>query len=253
MTSPERAPLGAALALVVALVSLSGAPLLMIAMVAVLVVFTAVGWPVLLELATPKGSAAVIAFSGLLTLALVTITAGSAPPLRITAISAAIGTLLAFIHQMQRRTREGLTASLTATVAGTLVAVSSSAWLIVLVDAPQRGALPLVAATAVGGAVALLIAASPLSAGPACVLAALLSGGATLAVGLAAAPDGPLGLAVLAGLGAVVGIASASAHVLLASLLRSHEPLAVLAVGAVPLATAGVIALFAEQLLPAAS
>lgn len=252
MTSPERAPLGAALALVVALVSLAGAPapILMVAVGAVLTVFTALGWPALLELATPKGSAAVIAVSGLLTLVLVVLTADDAPPLRVAAISAAVGTLLAFIHQMQRRSREGLTVSLTATVAGTLVAVSASAWLIALVDAGQRGTLPLVTATAVGTAVALLIASSPLPAGPACVLGALLGGGTTFTVGLAAA-EGTQALIALGAVGAVAGLASASAHVLLASLLRSREPLAALAVGAVPLATAGVIALFAEQLVPA--
>ena len=62
MPAPERAPLGAALALLMAVVSLTGSvsPVLMAVAVALLSLLIGIAWPALLELPSPAGTRAVV-------------------------------------------------------------------------------------------------------------------------------------------------------------------------------------------------
>ena len=68
MTAPERAPLGAALALLMAVVSLTGSvsPVLMAVSVGLLSLLIGIAWPTLLELPSPAGTRAVVAGTGIL-------------------------------------------------------------------------------------------------------------------------------------------------------------------------------------------
>ena len=67
MTAPERAPLGAALALLLALVSLTGplSPVLMATSVALFGLLIGISWPGLLELPSAIGTRVVVAGTGI--------------------------------------------------------------------------------------------------------------------------------------------------------------------------------------------
>src|SRR5690625_7850586 len=67
MSAPERAPLGAALAMLLSVVSLTGAhsAVLMAGAIGVLSVLLAISWPELLELPSPVGTRLVMGASGI--------------------------------------------------------------------------------------------------------------------------------------------------------------------------------------------
>lgn len=246
-----RAPLGAALALLLALVSLTGtwAPLAMLLATIAAVLTVAAGWPDLLELDSPRGTRIVMAGTGIASALM-----GYLAPAGLTSAAAiatmcAFGIFGAFVHQMLRPVRTGLTASLTGTVAGSMLTGLAGCWVRAQLDATQHAAGPsLITAGALGLAAALLALAVPLITPlrvaltlAACVLT-------TAVVGSALGAQAPT-LAALVLLGIAIGVASSAAHTLLGSVLTAHEPVPSLTIAAAPVATAGVIMLLAVRML----
>lgn len=249
MTVPERAPLGAALALLLAVVSLTGplSPLLMAVSLALLALLIGIAWPGLLELPSPGGTRLVVAGTGVLG-ALVTVLS----PERISPISGivmvcATGVFASFVHQMARTQRRDLTASLTGTVAGVFVAAIAACWIIAQSAAVAAGETGVVTSIAAGLAGTLLLNATALPSLPRFVLSALAGVGVTTVLAVSLAGLDPVLAAVV---GLVTAIGASCAHLLTGSSLVAKEPLPSLAVAAVPVATVGVVAHLVVVLLP---
>lgn len=248
MTVPERAPLGAALAMLLGVVSLTGAlsPALMAAVVALLSLLLGLAWPDLLELPSPGGTRAVVAGTGMLAALVTVVTPERFTPLTGVVMVCAAGVLASFVHQMLRRERRDLTQSLTGTVAGVFVAGIGACWVLAQSGALEAGTTGVVTALAAGMAATLLLNTLPLPGLTRFGIAAV-SGAVLAAVLLSAlAGIGPL----LAGLvGAITVIGGGCAHLLVGSSLVSREPVPSLAVATVPVATIGVAAHLAVLLL----
>ncbi|MDN5685750.1 MAG: hypothetical protein L0G94_03570 [Brachybacterium sp.] len=249
MTAPERAPLGAALALLLALVSLTGpaSPVLMAGAVALLTVLVACAWPDLLELPSPGGTRIVLAGVGVAGAALAASSTDRFSPISGVVMLCAVGVFASFAQQMLRTDRPELTASLTGTIAGVFVAGISATWVLAQVETLSNGRSGLVAAVATGLAATLLLNATPLP--PRLRFIASLLAGTGVTALLATSLAG-LGLPLAAGLGVLIAIGAGCSQLLVGSSLVAREPLPSLAVGAVPVATAGVIAHLAVLLLP---
>lgn len=249
MTVPERAPLGAALALLLAVVSLTGplSPLLMASCLALLAVLIGLAWPGLLELPSAGGTRVVVAGTGVLG-ALVTVLA----PERISPISGivmvcAAGVFAAFVQQMARTERRDLTASLTGTVAGVFVAAIAACWIVAQSTAVDSGTTGLVTAVAAGLAGTLLLNATPLPALPRFVLSAVVGTGVSAVLAIMLVGLGPV---VSVAVGLVTAIGAGCAQLLTGSSLVAKEPVPSLGVAAVPVATVGVVAHLVVVLLP---
>lgn len=241
MNAPERAPLGAALALLLSVVSLTGtiSPALMAATVALLSLLIGLAWPALLELPSPRGTRLVVAGTGILG-ALVTVLA----PERFTPISGVVmvcatGVFASFVHQMLRAERRELTESLTGTVAGVFVVGIAACWVIAQTGAITAGAGMLVTAISAGLAGTLLLNSTPLPTTLRFVVSALVGTAVTAVLAVTLAGVSPL---FAAGAGLVTSIGASSAHLLVGSSLVAKEPVPSLAVAAVPVATVGVVA-----------
>lgn len=248
MTAPERAPLGAALALLMALVALTGAhsPTLVAVAVAVIGALVGVAWPSLLELPSPLGTRIVVGGTGVLGAVGALLIAGRDGAVSAVIIVCAVGVFASFVHQMMRRERTRLTDSLTGTVAGVMLTGLGSCWVLAQVAAVDKAATGLVAAIALGLAVTLLVDATGLPTAVRVVLATVL--GTALTVFLAGALAGiELLPAAVAGLVTTVG--ACGAHLLLGSALMARRPAASLAVAGAPVATVGVVTLMAVNLL----
>ena len=107
MTVPERAPLGAALALLLAVVSLTGplSPVLMAVAVGLLALLIGLAWPSLLELPSPGGTRAVVAGTGILGALVTVLVPERFTPLSGVVMVCAIGVFASFAHQMLRSER----------------------------------------------------------------------------------------------------------------------------------------------------
>ncbi|MGW6132540.1 hypothetical protein ACWFNE_21140 [Cellulomonas sp. NPDC055163] len=98
------------------------------AVVALLTLAFAFGWPVLAQLPSRLGTSVVIALCGVGAVAMVQRTVDE-PYLRGLPIVFAFSVLLAFVNELARRGgRERLVESVTGTVAGTLIAVTGAGW-----------------------------------------------------------------------------------------------------------------------------
>lgn len=264
MTTPARAPLGAALALLLALASLTGSASTAVTagVATVLVVMVAAGWPGLLELPSARGSSLVIGATGVAGVVLAVIAPPAYPPMQAVATVCALGVFASFVHEMVRRERRDLTASLTGTVAGVMLAGMATCWVRAQAtsleaaraaasgDAAIRAAAAngVVAVCAVALCASLLVLSLPrpqIPAGRRRSIAAILVAGAVGALLLAwMDPHAPLMGAVV---GLLAGIGSTGAHVLLGSVLGARRSLPSLALAAAPVATVGVIALLAAR------
>lgn len=248
MSAPERAPLGAALALLVALVSLTGplSPMLMAGTAALLGLLIGLSWAELLELPSRPGTRAVIILVGLGAALVTSLGTERFDPVSGVLMICALGILAAFVHQMLRRDRRNLTSSLTGTVAGAFVAGLAATWVLAQQQAEASGLQGVVTAVALGLAATLLLNATMLPS----TVRFLLSGaaGAALTAVVAVALTG-LSLPVAIVLGVISAVGSSSAHLLVGSSLVAREPVPSIAVGAVPVATVGVLAHLAMMVI----
>ncbi|MFC7456620.1 hypothetical protein ACFQS2_05430 [Brachybacterium sp. GCM10030267] len=249
MTAPERAPLGAALALLLTLISLTGplSPVVMATFVALLTVLLGIAWPGLLELRSAVGTAVVMAGTGIAGAVIVSAPSDRIAPMTGIVMACAVGVFASFVHQMLRRDRRDLTASLTGTVAGVFAAGVAACWVLAQAQAAAEGRAALVSAIAAGLAATLLINATALPAGLRFVLSAGAGAGVTAALASALLA---VSLPLAIGLGLVVAIGGSCAHLLAGSSLVAREPVPSLAVAVVPVATIGVVAHLAVMLLP---
>ncbi|ACU86347.1 hypothetical protein FM106_26590 [Brachybacterium faecium] len=249
MTVPERAPLGAALALLLAVVSLTGplSPVLMAVAVGLLALLIGLAWPSLLELPSPGGTRAVVSGTGILGALVTVLVPERFTPLSGVVMVCAIGVFASFAHQMLRSERRELTESLTGTIAGVFVSGIAACWVLAQSAALDSASGSVVTAIAAGLAATLLMNSTPLPSLLRFVLAALLGVAVTTLLAVSLAGVLPL-LAVVIGL--VTAIGAGCAHLLTGSSLVSREPAPSLAVAAVPVATVGVVAHLAVLLLP---
>ncbi|SLN00940.1 hypothetical protein FM103_08650 [Corynebacterium xerosis] len=249
MTAPERAPLSAALALLLALVSLTGpaSPVLMSVAVGAIALLAGIGWPNLLELPSALGTRIVIATVGIAGAAVAVSASERFTPVSGILMVCAIGVFAAFVQQMLRADRRELTASLTGTVAGVFLTGTAACWVIAQVEAVQLGREGLVASITAGLAATLLLNIAPLPTTLRFVVA--LAAGTGITALLATSLTGiALPIAISAGL--LTAIGAACTQLLVGSSLVAKEPLPSLAVGAVPVATIGVVAHLAVILIP---
>ncbi|MCW1804243.1 hypothetical protein [Brachybacterium squillarum] len=248
MTAPERAPLGAALALLISLVALTGplSPVLMAVVAGGLALLLGAAWPDLLELPSPRGTRIVVAGSGIAGAALTVLAPERLTPVTSLLVVTAVGVFASFGHQMLRSDRHDLTSSLTGTVAGVLLAAVASCWPIAQEISTAGGGSLLVTAIATGLAATLLLDATSLPVLPRTLLAVLAGTGITA---LLAVQLGAMAALPAVGLGALVAVAASCTHLLLGSSLVAREPVAALGVAAGPVATAGVIAHLAAAML----
>ncbi|MCL6422399.1 hypothetical protein Bequi_03200 [Brachybacterium sp. JHP9] len=248
MIASERTPLGAALAVLLALVALTGphSAALMAALMCLLSIMIGIGWPDLLELASPRGTRIVVAGTGVLAALLTLGTASTDAPLGSVVIACALGIFGAFAHQMVRRERDGLSASLTSTIAGVMLTGISATWVLAQAEATTGSEARMLAACGAGLAITLLITATGLPRLLRLALAVLASAGATAVLMPAlTSATWPLGMLV----GALLGVGAGGVHLLLGSVLVAKEPLPSLTVAAAPVATIGMVALLAARLL----
>lgn len=249
MNPPARAPLGAAIALLLGLGSLSGsaAPVVVLLLTLAMVAMVSVGWPDLLELPSPAGTRIVMALTGAGGALLAHVSPGALSSMEAIAAVCAMGVFGAFIHQMARRERSALTASLTGTVAGAMLTGLTACWVQAQHDVDAAGAHDgTVTAGALGLCAALLLLALPVRRALATLLAVAGAAAVTALVLIALPPHVPAAAAILAG--AAIGTGTAAAHTLLGSVLIAREPVPSLAVAAAPVATAGVIVLLVARL-----
>lgn len=248
MSAPERAPLGAALALLLSVVSLTGAlsPVLMAGSIGLLSVLLAIAWPELLELPSPVGTRVVVAASGIGGATLALLAGQDISAMSAIVMVCACGVLASFVHQMLRRSRHQLTASLTGTVAGVFIAVLAACWVLAQAQAVADGTTGLITALTAGLAAALLLNTLPVHALPRLILA--VAAGTAVTVLVASSLTG-LGLLLPLAIGLVVSISANSAQLLLGSSLVSTEPVPSLAPAAGSVATVGVVAYVAIAML----
>lgn len=248
MTAPERAPLGAALALLLTVVSLAGAmsPVLMAVTVALMSLMIAIAWPDLLELPSPLGTRIVVGTTGIAGAALVLLGGEMVTPTAGIVMVCAAGVLAAFGHQMLRRERHQLTESLSGTVAGVMVTGVASCWVLAQSQAESASLTGLVTAIAAGVTASLLLDATPLPSVPRLIASLLAGTGVTVLLATSLSPVSPL---IAAGVGLIGAVGASGAHLLLGSSLVAREPAPSIAVAAGPVTTVGVLAHVAVTLL----
>lgn len=249
MTAPERAPLGAALALLLTLISLTGAvsPALMAVGVGLLALLVGIAWPELLELPASRGTAVVISAVGIAGAVLAVSSPERITPMSGVVMICAVGVFAAFVQQMLRPDRRDLTASLTGTVAGVFVSGIGACWALAQTEAMATGRSGLVAAVAAGLAATLLLNSTSLPAWARVPLSFLAGTAVTAVLALYLVGIDPI-YALTAG--ALVAVGAGCAHMLVGSSLVAKMPVASLAVGAVPVATVGVVAHLGVILIP---
>lgn len=220
-------------ALVAAAAVLGELPLLGVAVAVALAL--AAGWPVLLELPNPLGSAVVVALGGAGGVVVVHATVGQ-PFLRNLPVVVALAVVLAFVNELARQDgRHRLVESVTGTVTGVLVAASVAGWLAAL---RSPGGESLVVGGAVALAVGAAVSAVPLGGWTGAVMtvfAAVLGGGAVGYV----MPELQLDSGAVLGLG--TGILVAALYVLFDRLPALRRTPAGLAAVMLPVAVSGLL------------
>lgn len=242
MTLATRAVLTAALAAVVAAVAYVG-PVPLVAVAALLAVAVAVGWPELANLPERKGSATVVAVTGIGGVAAVH-TIGERADLRSLAVVFAASILLTFVNELLRRDgRPRLVESVSGTVTGSLLAVTAAGWV-------ACGRLPDGKELAAAAAVALALAAAVSAVRLPVWLTALVVtgvggvGGAVLGIVL---DDVGLKVAGLAGL--AVGLFVAAMHALFHPMTALDHRLPAVSAAVIPVATGGMLVYVASRVL----
>lgn len=234
MDVSTRAVLTGGLAAGVAGAAFAG-PVPLVAAVGVLTVVLAVGWPVLLDLPNPLGTAVVIALGGLGSVLAVAASTG-APPLRLVPTVVALGVLLAFLAELLRQDgRLRLVESVTGTVTGLLVVAAAAGW-VAAVRAPGDSAL------VITGAAALAVSAAVSAVHLGVRTGALVTTAAGVIAGAAVGSVTP-GLSLVPGLalGFATGLLVATLHVLLDGVASLRRPLASVAAMVLPLLVSGIL------------
>lgn len=242
MDVSARAVLTAALAALVAVAAFVGeVPLVVV--VGVLTLALAAGWPALLGLPSPVGSAVVVALGGAGAVMTVTATAGQ-PLLRHVPVVAGMAVLGAFVHELARRDgRLRLVESITGTVTGLLVVISAAGW---VAAGRTPGGMSLVVTAAASLAVAAVVSAVHLAGWS----GALVTTGAAVVAGAgvgAVMPD--VGVVPGAVLGLATGVLVAALHVLLDGVRSLERRLAALGAVILPVLVAGVLAYVVGRVL----
>lgn len=215
-----------------------------LAAAAVLVVAVlAWGWPMLVDLPSPRGSSTVVGVGGAACVASVALSREE-PLLQWLALALAGAVVLEFVHQLARRDgRPRLVECVTGTLAGVVVLASMSSWLALPRTEVQAGGVLLVAVpVAVGLAVQALPLPARLAGVAGVVAAALLAG---LVAGLLPQPT------VLSGLvtGLAAGTVAVMLHLLLAVLPPAGSPPAWLSLALAPLASTGMVSYVVLRLM----
>lgn len=208
MDVSTRAVLTAAAATLVAVAAFVGeTPLVGVALA--LTLLLAAGWPVLLGLPSPLGSAVVVALGGAGSVLAVAATRGQ-PLLRDVPIVVALAVLLAFVNELARQDgRRRLVESVTGTVTGLLVVAAAAGW---VAAGRTPGSTSLVVTGAAALAVSAAVSAVHLGVRTGAVVttaAGVIAGGG---VGVVMPELGPVPGAAL---GFATGLLVASLHVLL--------------------------------------
>jgi hypothetical protein len=216
--------------------SLAAAALLVVAV-------TAWGWPMLVDLPSPRGSASLVALGGAACVLAVALSRDE-PLLQWLALALAGAVVGEFVHQLARRDgRPRLVECVTGTLAGVVVLASMST-LVVLPRTPAQagGVLLVVVPVAVGLALQALPVPGRVASVVGVLAAALLAG---LVAGFVAEPS------VLAGLvtGLAVGAVAVMLHRLLSVLPPAGSAPAWLALALAPLASTGMVGYVALRLL----
>lgn len=250
MTRLVPALTGAAVAVLVAGAAAGGTAPLVAALV-LLTVLLAWGWAALLGLPSPRGSRAVVALSGAVSVGVVAVSTDP-PYLRWLPSALALSVLAEFTHQLLRRDmRPRLVESVTGVVTAVVVAAMAAGWLgaLRLHGGPFEGLGGGLGVVLIGAAAAF---ASTLATGmpwPQRVTgpSAVLAGLAFAALVGRLLPDyGALGAAAL---GAAVGVVTAALDRMLAVLPASRQVPAALAAGTAPVAASGLVVYVLGRLL----
>lgn len=234
MDVSSRAVLTAGLAAAIAAAASVG-QVFLVAVAGVLAVLLAVGWPVLLDLPNPLGSAVVVSLVGLGSVLAVTVSAGPSL-LWLVPTVVALGVLLAFVAELLRQDgRLRLVESVTGTVTGLLVASAASGWVAAL-RAPGETDLVITGAAALAVSAAVSAVHLGVRTGAVVTTAAGVIAGA--AVG-SVMPD----LTLVAGLalGLATGMLVAALHVLLDGVGSLRRPAASVAAIVLPVLVSGIL------------
>jgi hypothetical protein len=229
----------ASMALAVLLaVSAHAGPTMLAGAVALAVVAVSLGWGILLEVDHARVSGAlVIAVSGLAGTALATVTTTRIQPLAAFAGLMAGCVLLAFAHQLLRRDgRASLVESITATLAGQVIAVLGAGWL--LLPNTRLGLEGLIVAAA-AVATSSLVVGLPIE--PTVRGWVAFAAGSVIAV-VAAAVVASGDLVATALVGVAVAAVGAGTSMLLQSQQGAGSPLGLLAAAAAPVSAVGTVA-----------
>lgn len=225
---------GASLSVLFAVAAASG-QLAMVAALLVAVVAVASGWATLLNLPTPRGTTAVIAFGGALAIAISALTP-QPPYLRWVPSVLALTVVGEFIHQLMRRDmRPRLVESVTAVVSGVVVVSLGAGWLAALQIRDGAGLVMGSAAGALAASAAIGLPWPQRITGPSAVVA----GAAFAALAGRLLPEHEaIPLAVV---GASIGVLVAALDRLLAQLPTAGYKASAIAMGAAPVSASGLI------------
>ncbi len=191
----------------------------------------AVGWPALMDVPAPRGSAIVIIAAAVACIGIVLVAQSPA----YLSLVLAFGVIGAFLQQMARTEgRESLVAAVAATVAGVVVVVSANGWVLAAMD--FAGEETVIAALAVL-VIASAVTAIPFPSAYGAAAAAVIGAGAGLALG-AVLPH--LSLVTGAILGLVAGGMMALSHMVLGSFPAANRWHAALAAALLPILVIGI-------------
>ncbi|MFV0427798.1 MAG: hypothetical protein ACK5KU_12300 [Beutenbergiaceae bacterium] len=229
MSGTFRAVVTAAAATGVAITAFGDRPLL-VATVAAYALLVAIGWPILLDLPSPRGASVVLAITGIGAVVVVELTGDVAW----VALVLAGSVLAAFVHELARRdSRPRLLESVAGVVTGAVVVTAGVGWLAMGTTAIQ---IEVLLTGAVTLAIAAAIAAVPLRSPVSSIVTIIVTALSGLWLGYVMAPVGMVS-GLLVGLAA--GLLVGATHHLFGQFPNSGRVLPALAAALLPVAVSG--------------